>query len=232
MIALDGLMLRILAFALAVAVASRLLLWVADRAWQPVAVPLRVIVGLGAALIAWLGYALAFGDESLSVSALASGCALLVLATYLVFRTVARRSIQPSKDRISLPSTKPRLSVEWAPFVASLGWGARSRASQAHHRIHRFVSHADRLELDPKHQSLVIALKRRVPELLIEWQRCCVGASADERQQYSLRALSILEQLASEADRALTELRQDGDRAFDSLERYFAGFTGKGDRTL
>ena len=37
---------------------------------------------------------------------------------------------------------------------------------------------------------------------------------------------------ASEADRALTELRQDGDRAFDSLERYFAGFTGKGDRTL
>lgn len=229
--ALDGPVLRILAFALAVALFCPLLLWAADRARQPVAVPLRLVVGLAAALIAWTGYTLASSDAGLPVSALVGGAAVVVAISYLGFRTIARRPVRPGKDRISLPVTKPRLGMEWTPFVASLGWGTRSRASRAHDRIRQFVLLADQLQLDPEHQSLVIALKRRVPELLVEWERCCVGASADERHRYSLRTLSILERLASEADQARTTLREDGDRAFDSLERYFAGFTKKGDGT-
>lgn len=225
-------MLRILAFALGVVAIGGLLIWFADRASRPVMTSVRLGGALAAALIAWIVYALASSDDAVPVAALVGGGALLALAGYLVYHAIADRAVRPGRAYISLPATKSRLSKEWGPLLAALAWRNRSRASRAHDRIRLFVQAADRLGLGAEHQSLVIALKRRVPELLIEWQKCCVGATSAERDRYALRTLSILEQLASEADRARARLRDDGDRAFDSLERYFAGFTDKDDRSL
>lgn len=216
-------------FALSAVAIGGLVIWLADRASRAVTASVWLGGAVAAAFVALLVFAL---GSSEGVVTLVGGGALLAVAVVLAYRAYAHRLVRPGKGHIGLPVTKSKPSREWAPFVAALGWRNRSRAARAHDGIRRFVLAADLIDLGPDHQSLVIALKRRVPELLIEWEKCCVGASATERDGYALRTLNILEQLASEADRARAKLREDGDRAFDSLERYFEGFTEKNDRPV
>lgn len=222
-------MLRILLLAAAALVLSRLLLWIADRSWRSVALPLRIWVGITSVAMAFIGFAAIANDDEPAASLLIGGLVLVALAAHILWRLAFRR--RPLPASVSVPQTATwQDSGEWAPLLSSLGWRQRSRGAQAHARISCFLAEKEALGVKEHNRDLAIALERRVPELLAEWQRRCAQASAEERQIYSARTLAILESLAAEADQARSDLRRDGDRTFDTLERYFARFTEKGRR--
>lgn len=229
-------MFRILFFAIAALILCRMLLWLADRSWRAIAFPLRIWVGLTALAMAFIGFAFIANDDNPPVSFLVSGLILVALAAHVMWRLAFRRW-RPSPASVSFagsvsvpPTATWHDSEHWAPLLSSLGWRQRSRGTQAHARIKRFLAEAEAHGTEERDRDLAIALKRRVPELLAEWQRRCIQASVEERDTYSARTLAILESLASEADQARADLRRDGDRTFDTLERYFTRFTEKGRR--
>lgn len=222
-------MFRFLFFITGVIVIGAALLWLMGRVWRLLAAPLRFLAILLVLAMAAGGIGLiTSGDGEM---AMAGGVLLLGVAAYWLTKLTSRKS-PPNPAGVSVPPTASRFGTdEWSPLVASLGWRQRSRAADARGSIKRYLVEARQRGLVGHDEGLSIALERRVPELLAEWQRRCAGASAEERQAYGARTLSILEGLAAEADRARAELRSDGDRAFDTLERYFSRFTDRNGRS-
>lgn len=222
-------MLRFLFFITGVILVGGTLLWLMSRAWRLLAAPLRFLAILVALAMAAGGVGLIASDTG--GTAIAGGLLLLGGAAYCLMKLMSRKS-RPPLAGVSVPPTAKRFGTdEWSPLFTSLGWRQRSRAADARAHIKRYLAEARSLDAVTHDQDLSIALERRVPELLAEWQRCCVGASAEERRAYSARTLSILEGLAAEADRARAELRNNRDRTFDTLERYFSRFTDRGGRS-
>jgi hypothetical protein len=227
-------MLRFLLIVVGVVVIGKLLLWAADRSWRLVSSLLRLAVGFAAVLMAFVGYTFLVNDEGGPVSFLVIGAVLTALAAHLVWQLVAGRSRLPSRARSfdSAPATVPSTleKDEWAPFLRSLGWLRRQRAMRCRTRIRQFLDAAGEGDMGFHHRELVIALERRVPELLDAWERSDARGTAIERRRYTDRTLNILEALAAEADRSGIDLRQDEDRRFDTLERYFSHFSARGRR--
>ena len=225
-------MMRFLLIVLGVVVIGRLLLWAADRSWLLVSFPLRLMVALAAALMAFLGYFFVINEDGGSVPIVILGWFLLALAAHLLWRIVVGRSRSPSQRGSSniAPATVPSTlkNDEWAPFLRSLGWLRRQRALRCRTRIRQFLDAAGEADVGIHHRELVIALERRVPELLAAWERSSAAATVDHRRSYSDRTLDILEALATEADRSRADLQQHDDRRFETLERYFSRFSSRG----
>lgn len=220
-------MLRILLIGIAALLMGRLLLFVADRSWQIVSLILRLLVGIAAALMAFVGYGLFANEEGGPISFIIVGTILVALALHLLWRMIFSRSKSVRKQSMPAIATVPSTlgKDEWSRFLRDLGWLRRQRALNCRARIEQFLTEAGGHDHDCDHRELVIAVERRVPELLGEWERRSAMATVTERRSYSERTLAILESLASEADRARGEIRHRGDRTFDTLERYFSRFS-------
>lgn len=151
------------------------------------------------------------------------GAAQLLLAAHLGWRVWReRRADLRSVTAPSVTSTGPS---DWDLFVRSLDRGQRSRAVHARAAIDNFLVAADRAVLDPNNRALTIALRTRIPELMGACRERCLTASEPEQQAYAERTLAVIEQMAREADDARAEIRDHADRQFETLERYFSGFT-------
>lgn len=222
-------MFRFLFLLVGIIVVGGALLWLMSRAWRLLAAPRRLLAILAVLAMAAGGIGLIASDSG--GTGMAGGLLLLGAAAYCLVRLASRKS-RPNLARASVPPTAVRFGTdEWSPLFASLSWRQRSRAAHARARIKRYLAEARSSRAVADDPDLSIALERRVPELLAEWQRRCAGASAEEQRAYAARTLSILDDLAAEADRARADLRSDGDRTFDTLERYFSRFTNRDGRS-
>lgn len=188
------------------------------RVWR------AILIGL-AALLALVGLALGIaGVENDALWAAIPGVVLMLLALRLGWS--ARR--QPSSGaftgaigRSGLPSTADIADPHWKRFEKQLGSSDRNRAQRARLAISGFLAERGSPALTAEHQSLMVSLEKRVPELLDTCVERCRRARHGERGQYLNGTLERLEQIGAEAERARLAVREADDRRLDTLHRYF-----------
>lgn len=185
----------------------------------------RAVLILLASVLALVGLAVGIaGLEYDALWAAIMGGVLMVLALRLGWSARRRGpagSTLGTIGRSGLPSTADLADPHWRRFHKQLGPAERRRAHRAQLAIRGFLAERSSPALTPEHQSLLLSLEKRVPELLDTCVERCRRARQGERDQYLHSTLERLEQIGDEAERARLAVREADDRRLDTLHRYF-----------
>ncbi|HVF83612.1 MAG TPA: hypothetical protein VM913_05525 [Sphingomicrobium sp.] len=125
--------------------------------------------------------------------------------------------------RNGLPSTTDLADPRWRRFEKQLGAHERARAHRAQVAIRGFLAERSSSALTAEHQSLLLSLEKRVPELIDTCVERCRRARPPERQEYLDTTLKRLEQIGAQAERARVAVREADDQRLKVLHRYFDG---------
>ena len=213
-------------FALIVSLGLAALVAIAPRIGAAAGRFWRALVITIASLLALIGLAIGIaGLEYDAWWAAIAGVALLVMSFRLGWNV--RRSRSRSSDvgigRSGLPSTADLADPRWRRFQKQLVGGDRQRAHNAQLAIQGFLAERTSPALTSEHQSLLLSLEKRVPELIDACTERCRRARAPERARYLEDTLQRLEQIAGQAERARVEVRRADDQRLEVLHRYFDG---------
>ena len=188
------------------------------RVWRAVIITL-------ASLLALVGLVVGIaGLEYDAWWAAVAGAVLLLMSVRLgwsVRRRSPRSSEQLAAGRSGLPSTADLADPRWRRFEKQLGGPERDRAHRAQLSIRGFLAERHSPALTAEHQSLIMSLEKRVPELLDACNERCRQARPAERRQYLQPTLERLEQIGAEAERARVAVRAADDQRLETLHRYF-----------
>jgi len=122
-----------------------------------------------------------------------------------------------------VPSTNLLPDLRWRKLEKVLTWPERQRARLARESIQGFLAERQSSSLTHEHQSLLVSLERRVPELIDTCLDRCQRARSDERRTYVNETLERLAQIGAEAEQARAEVRAADDQRLEVLHRYFDG---------
>ena len=156
--------------------------------------------------------------------------AVLVIMSLRLGWSARRRSADGALPvgRSGLPSTADLADPRWRGFERQLSSGERERARRAQLAIRGYLAERDSPALTAEHQSLLLSLDKRVPELLDTCIDRCRRARQTERRHYVETTLQRLEQIGTEAERARLEVRRADDQRLEVLHRYFDGVAAPG----
>lgn len=207
--------------------------WLLRKIWWPLARILWIACAAALTLMTCLSAFLAMaGVEDGILSVVVVGGAVALISARMLLRLLPNfPRKKEGADRQERPiawEAVHEVDDDWSAFISRLGWSQRPHARRAQASISAFLAEVDSPFSLSAHQTLAIALERRVPELLVECHRRCERATASERRGYLDRTLATLRQLGSEADRARSEVRESDDHKFDTLHRYFSSVTEHG----
>lgn len=185
----------------------------------------RVILMSIAALLALTGLALGVaGLEFDQLWAAVVGGVILLMALRVGW-AARRRRAKVGESRTGLPSTADLFDPRWRSFERLLSASEQRRSRQAQASIQGFLRERDSPALTADHQSLLLSLERRVPELLDTCNERCRRGTSQERRHYLEGTLQRLEQIGRQAEIARLEVRGSDDQRLEVLHRYFDGVT-------
>jgi hypothetical protein len=180
------------------------------------------LIGI-ASLLALVGLALGIaGLEFDQIWAAVVGLVVLLMAARVGW-SARRRKPRPGESRSGLPSTADLFDPRWRSFERMLGAPDQRRARRAQASIRGFLAERNSPGLSAAHQSLLLSLERRVPELLDACHDRCHRATPEERRHYLDGTLERLEQIGRQAEVAREEVRGADDQRLEVLHRYFDG---------
>lgn len=223
-------MLKLFAIMIGGLIMIRICIAAIRRMWRPLALLQKLVCGVGLGLLLLLSLALvASGYESGAWGAVAGGLVggLFVLKfTGQLLVTPAGVHSPTKKESMPLPRQQP-ISDAWPAFTAKLPWTQRHRANRVKASLDSFLAEQHSRSLSIEHQSLLVTIDRRVPELLAECLARCVRATPREQRGYVERGLVSLEKIAAQAERARQEIREADDRELEVLHHYFEEVSSK-----
>lgn len=223
-------MLRIVA-ALVGSLAFALLMAAGERVHRPLNRLIRAaVVGL-VGLLCLIGLVIgAAGLVNEAWWAAVIGGLFLLLAARLGWKLRRRAAARESTVRRGpgVPSTNLLPDLRWRKLDKCLSWPERQRARLARESISGFLAERQSPSLTHEHQSLLVSLERRVPELIDTCLDRCQRARPDERRAYVNETLDRLVQIGAEAEQARAEVRTADDQRLQVLHRYFDGKTARG----
>ena len=225
-------MLRILA-ALVGSLAFALLLAAGERLHRPLNRLFRASLIGAVALLALIGLAIGVaGVTNDAWWAAVIGGVFLALAARLGWklRRSGRERTEALRRGPGVPSTNLVPDLRWRKLDKCLTWPERQRARLARESIHGFLAERQSPSLSHEHQSLLVSLERRVPELIDTCLERCQRARPEERRGYVDETLDRLVQIAAEAEQARAEVRAADDQRLQVLHRYFDGKTTRPDQ--
>ncbi|WP_205479641.1 hypothetical protein [Sphingomonas arenae] len=226
-------MLRILA-ALVGSLAFAILLAMGERLHGPLNRLFRAALAGAVALLVLIGLAVGTaGVANEAWWAAVIGGLLLALAARLGWklRRSGRERDDAMRRRPGVPSTNLLPDLRWRKLDKCLTWPERQRARLARESIQGFLAERQSPSLTHEHQSLLVSLERRVPELIDTCLERCQRARPDERRAYVDETLGRLVQIAAEAEQARAEVRAADDQRLQVLHRYFDGKTADASRS-
>lgn len=220
-------MLRIMA-ALVGSLALALLLSLGERLHRPLTRLVRGLITLAVVMMALIGVAITatgFANEAWW-AALIGGLFLMVAARLgWKLRRRTKEVDEAMRRGFGVPSTNLLPDLRWRKLDRCLGWSDRQRARHARVSIQGFLAERQSPSLTHEHQSLLVSLERRVPELIDTCLDRCQRARPEERRTYVDETLDRLLQIGAEAEQARAEVRSADDQRLQVLHRYFDGQT-------
>lgn len=212
-----------LVMALFASVGLGAVLMLGERLWGPLGRLVRLaLVGLAAMLVLTgllIGTAGLWQDAGWA--AVLGGLVVGLGAALAWGVRSARRQLSGIFHGVSVPRAGSLPDPRWLRLSRELGWTERQQARLARERIAGFLAERGSESLSSEHQSLIISLERRVPELIDTCLDRCRGARGEERQRYLGETLGRLRQIGEQAERARAEVRAADDQRLQVLHRYF-----------
>jgi hypothetical protein len=218
-------MLRILA-ALVGSLLLTLLLTFGERIEQPLARLVRSLLLAVVAALVLVGLVIGTaGALNEAWWAAAIGAVIVLIAARMAWKVHRRQREQGAAMQRgpTVPSTNLVPDLRWRKLDGVLSWSDRQRSRLAREHIRGFLAERQSPSLTPEHQSLLVSLDRRVPELIDTCLDRCQRARPDERRAYVASTLEKLARIGDEAERARQEVRAADDTRLQVLHRYFDG---------
>ena len=225
-------MLRILA-ALVGSLAFALLMAAGERMRRPLSRLFRAFLLGAASLLALIGLVIGtVGVANETWWAAVIGGLFLALAARLGWKLRRSRTERDdaSQRGPGVPTTNFLPDPRWRKLDRCLSWPERQRARLARESIQGFLAERQSPSLTHEHQSLLVSLERRVPELIDTCLDRCQRARPEERRAYVDETLNRLVQIGAEAEQARAEVRSADDQRLQVLHRYFDGKTADANR--